>query len=999
MTDVTAGHPISYAMHPLVESAYQAVHSQFDQDAEWQGYRQWDGTRSSEALARGSPLAAAFNFHYFFSTHYFKARHALETQDVVGLDRLAGWLRYNPYLTVVDIGCGDGAGSIALIESVIRLREQKLIDPRAIQIHCIGVDRNPHGLAIYEVMMDETGKRGRARDICVTYEVCPRSINEAFGSVEKALRDVRDRWQQPSLSHTIAIVANVNDLLNSEDREAERKLKAAKSLKSHTTEPFGQQLASFHYHLFELVPIDHLHVITVDTEPERIRTVVEEMLRQIRLRFDQREHGVEDAHWRLDSIAFENPSGSFWRERKWIRRYRINPYITSTIHIHNRQLAQDARWQRIKSKDNLELAWARARREMLREAFFDETEIRIFEHNLESNVERLHHELEAYAIRAGYLRQTLHYDVPKDSSSTRPRGLTWLEEQILMIAIIQVIGIRWLQQTPWSYAYRLSPDNSPERGPTEYLYVAWSKAWKDYRQGIVAYAREHPDGVVLKTDIKSYFTRILQDRLQQIIKDELEVSARIEWLVEHLVSKDLAGHDPGKGLVQGSTGSGFLANLYLSAVDYLFPPNDAKGRRLFRYVDDIVVVVPNASDARTTSELLSSTIHGDLHLEINPKKSSCIPVEEFLPQIVSDEALDESHAAYEALLTPLWRMDKQSRGRFRGASASETTWWTHVASYRSCLIELGIFISEAWLSRKLLQEISNEDESAQDLSFPTVPYAISGAATRQWDQGFRATNAEWIQKLSGYRHSLTELFAENQAIVGPATEDVDDPGIAEAGRRMRFAANHLGILGLESIHAELTEILCGKPWLIRNQQQLLEDLAAQGYSADVWRVIDFHQSIVSPMASYMSAVGIRALRFLPRLTSSEWQRLTDFMFSGSELVMLTATETWLAITSRLSSVPFADQVRSLTLASIAPGASPPRRLLKNYFLILGRMDPGAVAAMELDYGEDPLLAAAHSIACDGSVASLFLRHEPAILRKCYYSARYDFFDDRSGGSM
>ena len=899
MTDITASNPIPYTMHPLIESAYQAVHNQFDQDAGWQGYRQWDEKDSSKALARKTPVAAAFNFHYYFPTHYFKARHALEFEDIVGLDKLAGWLRYNPYLTVVDIGCGDGAGSVAVIESVIRLREMKLIDPRAIQIHCIGVDHNPHGLAIYEAMMKETAKNGRTIDICVTYKVYPSTINEAIGSVEMALRDVRIQWQQPSLSHTIAIAANVNDLLNADEREAKQKLKAAKPLKSHTIEPFGQQLASFHYHLFELVPIDHLHVITVDTEPQKIQTVVGEMLQQVKRRFDQQAHGVEDAHTRLDRITFKNPSGSFWRERK-NKEYPIKPfkpYITSTIHIHNRQLAHDARWQRIKSKENLELAWARARREMLREAFSDETELRIFEHNLASNLERLHHELEAYAIRAGYLRQTLRYDTPKDSGNARPKGLTWLEEEILIIAIIQVIGTRWLQQIPWSYAYRLSPDNSPERGVTEYLYEAWSKAWKDYRQGIAAYAGAHPDGVIIKMDIKSYFTRILQDRLKEIIKHELEVSTRIEWLVEHLVSKDLAGHDPGKGLVQGSTGSGFLANLYLSAVDYLFLPNDAKGRRLFRYVDDIVVVVPNANDEKTTTELLFTIIRDDLHLEINVKKSSCIPIKQFLPQIASDDALDKSHEAYEALLTPLWRMDEGARGRFKNASADETTWWTHVANYRSCLIELGIFIPQAWLSRKLLPEISNEDVSQQNISFPTLPFSISVIATRQWAKKFRTMNPEWIQKLSQYKSTLIEIFVENLAMVGSASEDADNPAIAEAGRRMRFTANRLGILGLDSIHVDLTEFLCKKPWLIRYQQLLLENLAVQGYSDDVWRIVDFHQNAASPMSSYMSAIAIRALRFLPRLTPVEWQRLTDFMFSGSELVMLTATETWLAATS------------------------------------------------------------------------------------------------------
>ena len=92
-------------------------------------------------------------------------------------------------------------------------------------------------------------------------------------------------------------------------------------------------------------------------------------------------------------------------------------------------------------------------------------------------------------------------------------------------------------------------------------------------------------------------------------------------------------------------------------------------------------------------------------------------------------------------------------------------------------------------------------------------------------------------------------------------------------------------------------------------------------------------------------------------------------------------------------------MKSLTQTAIAADTLPTPRLLKNYLLILGRIDPGAVAALALNYSDDPLLATAHNIACNGSVVQLFLKDEPEVLRKHYYSTRFEPFDDRSEGSM
>ena len=130
-----------YGMHHLIEQAYNGVHDWLDSDPDMCRYRSLSEADASKALGRDTPVLAAFNFNYYFPTHYFKACHALQSDDIIGLDRLGAWLRYNPYLAIIDVGCGDGAGSVAGIETVLRLRECGQIDPRPVQMFCLAACR------------------------------------------------------------------------------------------------------------------------------------------------------------------------------------------------------------------------------------------------------------------------------------------------------------------------------------------------------------------------------------------------------------------------------------------------------------------------------------------------------------------------------------------------------------------------------------------------------------------------------------------------------------------------------------------------------------------------------------------------------------------------------------------------------------------------------------------------------------------------------------------
>ena len=152
------------------------------------------------------------------------------------------------------------------------------------------------------------------------------------------------------------------------------------------------------------------------------------------------------------------------------------------------------------------------------------------------------------------------------------------------------------------------------------------------------------------------------------------------------------------------------------------------------------------------------------------------------------------------------------------------------------------------------------------------------------------------------------------------------------------------------------------------------------------------------MSSYLKAVTLRAVRFLPRLEMAGWQKLTEFMFVGEDVTRLLATETWLALTVNMDMSPLADDVRKQA-QSILNKQLPDRRLLKNYLLVLGKVNAQDVVVFASQCRNDPLLSQACSVASNGAVADLFLTAEPEIIRQKYYSTKYRHFDDGSEGSI
>ena len=478
-----------------------------------------------------------------------------------------------------------------------------------------------------------------------------------------------------------------------------------------------------------------------------------------------------------------------------------------------------------------------------------------------------------------------------------------------MVAIIQVIGYSMLRNQQWSYAFRLSPENTPERGATEYLYESWSNAWREYLSDIAEYVKKYSTGLVLKIDIQSYFDRILQDRLNTLLREELQVSKRIDWLLKILVTKEIEGHDAGRGIVQGNIGSGFLANIYLVSLDNLFQNNDKGHRRLFRYVDDIVVAIPNLEDEQGTRESIEKII-GDLKLELNPRKTKVYRASDYLAISGSDNILDSLDKIYEMLIDPIWSLDDDLRDQFRNQSAKERLWWDQITIYRSCLIELGIFTTIQWLSRELSKSIVTKTTTEKDLRFPALPNTITFSKARDWASRFKKENKEWNNRIEDFKKDLVSLFQDSLIIISLEEDKNNQNEIDNAARHLRFVINRIGVLGFGVIHQQIKDILCDRPWIIKDQARLLENLAQQGYTEDIWAIFDSHLGEKRPMSRYMCSIAIRSVRFLPRLEKNSWQKLSDYMFSGDELLSLMATETWLFLTLTIKDPPYPEMTKN-----------------------------------------------------------------------------------------
>ncbi|NET84678.1 MAG: hypothetical protein F6J94_23000 [Moorea sp. SIO1F2] len=441
---MTEQPPTYRHFHPIVADAYTAVHKWLEvtvKDAH--GYKDLQYEDIKKNLKKTDWIDIASQYYAFFHTHYFKAAHTLES--IIGTEQIITWLRHRQKVCVLDVGCGAGAGSAAFLETVIKLKGDLTNE---VNILFIGIDPSLRAIGLYMKMMENL-KSSCSDLVNIEFKYIDKGFPDATAKIERFLKSELSSSELPCFSNVLVMQLNVIYPFSQTYRTHQEDYDELKSLgidiDGGSTEDnlgLGTSEALAYKHLIETVPIDVMHLVTVGTKNMEYQVKlgtnsqvtlaerIKEMIRTLHQIVGNR-HTIYKISSDNHIVYFENPENCYWRDRdrkRYHKRYHTDFYADFQT-ISSADRAEDKDWNEVISLDNLNLAWARARHNLLSESLYDETEVRLFEKNLYQNISKLQEQLCAYAsdVISSLVDQTISYKFPKNVEKTRPRGLSRIE--------------------------------------------------------------------------------------------------------------------------------------------------------------------------------------------------------------------------------------------------------------------------------------------------------------------------------------------------------------------------------------------------------------------------------------------------------------------------------------------------------------------------------------------------------------------------------------------
>lgn len=1003
------------SFHPVIASAYSAVHQWLSEIPDAKGYKGLDYSKDIlHSLDKADLKSAAFQFYSLFALNYFEAVHILDS--VINSSRLLHSIRYKPRIYFVDIGCAMGAATAAFIEKILTLPKE-VSQSKKIEIICVGIEPNIYNYAVYKKLMQQLKDKIEPFNIILDFKAIndhlPQAILTTISHFKNKVNDKNSL--NKTLSNLFLMQLDIASSIGKDDilkRERDKKLKALglePEIDTETEKEFWQDEALSLKRLLEEVPVEKLHVMTIGTKNlekslQEIINVsdINEGIKAIHKTIENfigKEHRISNVLEGQQAVDFENPVSSYWQDKNVLNHAVQFNVVCQTI--KNRELQEDNEWNKLISLENIELAWVKARSNLFNESFYDEIEIRLFENNLDKNLQILVDNLVDRLYSDNFLpsNQDIDYKFVKGRAKGRPKQLTRLEEEIVAIAILQTIGQK---NDIHFYSYQLKVE------ATEDLYEDYFPKYKKFLEAARESANTYPQGAVLRTDIESYYVKVIQEQLIDITERELRISSeRIKWLLSKILRQNLNnGHDNGMGLKQGTLTSGFYANLYLKVVDDYFA-NEPKWKHIInfhRYVDDIIAVLPSGNYIQEFNEQLTEKL-SKLGLNLNKKKTEYYEnIADFLPSTELDTDLDELNKEFNLMLYPLWIMNYDYRTQLELANNShdEKLWWKLIKIYQHCLYALGIYVPETRLSRKIYQKlVAQKINNKNQLTLPSFAPDNNFIIISRWGNQFQEFNRPWMDRKNKIKSKVVKLFQDSLKERQELTKLIDEKAdsISEQEKRelniklrkletrIRASIKKLLILGLDQVWQEIVLIICDL-FIIRDLLDVIIALASQGYIDAIKQLWQHYQKdeIASEEASeYVRAILLEAFRFIAILESDDWQLIFNSATAAkSDIEKLKATETWLYL-GHLAK-PF---VQSQHLQNVAKALislpSPFTRLKKNYILILGMYNYDLPDNIPFSNEEknDYLIKDALKLAESGKVAEIFREIEPARVRQYY----------------
>jgi hypothetical protein len=265
--------PTQYAWHHPIGTVYQGVIERLQQrwlEKTWLGARINTASLKNAAkkgkpdVTTPTPDSIAGQFLVNMPSHSHKVEFALD--QLLENDCLLPLITKNSYLAIVDIGCGGGAASTAVINAILKRQKAEM------NVLFTGVEVDEHAIQLYDWMMLSC-ESALPSAISMGSRAIFKGLPEALTYVAEGLEQARLKWQIPYLSDLWVIQSNVvRPLANqhTDDIKTRRKLELSGE-RGLIPDDFGVVIARAYQQLLQLTEADRMLMITVATwdSPDR----------------------------------------------------------------------------------------------------------------------------------------------------------------------------------------------------------------------------------------------------------------------------------------------------------------------------------------------------------------------------------------------------------------------------------------------------------------------------------------------------------------------------------------------------------------------------------------------------------------------------------------------------------------------------------------------------------------------------------------------------------
>lgn len=222
-------------------------------------------------------------------------------------------------------------------------------------------------------------------------------------------------------------------------------------------------------------------------------------------------------------------------------------------------------------------------------------------------------------------------EVPKISGFSRPGSILWPFERLIYQASVDKIApvaeSTLNREQVFSYALL-------EEDPHGFMFQSASDCFTKFKEKVLEFSQSGNYTHVLKADVASFFERLYQHVLINLLSSAGCNNYVVSFLGKFL---SLLTQKDSHGIIQGVFPSDFLGNFYLCSLDAEHQIHEIP---FVRYVDDIYMFFESEKDVNIHKILLSSWLRRD-GLNLNEAKTKTLEVDDLIKEETEVELMFE----------------------------------------------------------------------------------------------------------------------------------------------------------------------------------------------------------------------------------------------------------------------------------------------------------------------------------------------------------------------